>query len=149
MTSPSDIKPREGDLPGASWDNYVIGDKLPATRFTITQEELPENHIAIDSDPKGVLIDGRRAAVPSVLFVYLMAVFYRKYPPTQGGIMSGNKISFFHPIWADEDTEIVGTGEVLEKFEKKGRRYIRYAAEFALADGTKVARAVNTSTFPN
>src|ERR1044072_6806618 len=148
MTRPSEIKPREGDLPGATWDSYIIGDQLPETRFTITPDIVDESSTASDVDADDYQLDGRPVAVPSVLCVYLMAVFYRKYPPLQGGIMAGNKFSFFHPIWADEDTEIVGTGQVEEKFEKKGRKYIRYSASFALPDGTPVARAVNTSTFP-
>src|ERR1700761_1541709 len=108
MTRPSDVKPREGDLPGATWDQYVIGEKLPETRFTITPEIIQEYAEAINADPRGIALEGRRAAVPSVLFVYLMAVFYRKYPPMQGGIMSGNKMSFYHPIWADENTDLIG-----------------------------------------
>lgn len=148
MTRPSDIKPREGDQPGATWDSYIIGDRLPETRFTITPEIVQEYQTSIDADPKGYEIDGRPVAVPSVLAVYLMAVFYRKYPPLQGGIMAGNSFSFYGPIWADEETVIVGTGQIEEKFEKKGRKYIRYSADFARADGSKIARAVNTSTFP-
>jgi hypothetical protein len=148
MTRPTDIKPREGDLPGTTWDQYVLGDVLPEIRFTITRDIVREYAVAIEADPEGYPVDGRKAAVPSVLAVYLMSVLYRKYPPLQGGIMAGNKFSFFNPIWADEDTEIIGSGKIEEKFEKKGRRYIRYSAHFTRADGTPVATAVNTSTFP-
>ncbi|MDR7034151.1 hypothetical protein [Mesorhizobium sp. BE184] len=150
MTRPSDIKPREGDLPGSKFDDFEIGAKLPETRFTITPDIVAEYARAVESDPRGFEIDGKRAALPSVLFVYLMSVFYRRYPPAQGGIMAGNRMAFFSPIWADEDTDIVGTGQVEEKFTKKGRNYIRYSAVFHRADnGQKIAEAVNTSTFPN
>ena len=148
MTRPSEIKPREGERPGTTWDRYILGDSLPETRFTITPDIIREYAVAIEADPEGYLVDGRKAAVPSVLAVYLMSVLYRKYPPLQGGIMAGNRFSFHHPIWADEDTEIVGSGRIEEKFEKKGRKYIRYSVVFARADGTKIAQAVNTSTFP-
>jgi len=148
MTRPSEIKPREGDRPGTTWDQYVLGDELPEIRFTITPDIVREYAIAVEADPAGYPVDGRKAAVPSVLAVYLMSVLYRKYPPLQGGIMAGNKFSFFNPIWADEDTEIVGKGRIEEKFEKKGRKYVRYSADFSTPDGTPIARAVNTSTFP-
>src|SRR5579864_5955310 len=105
MTRPSEIKPREGDHPGTTWDQYVLGDRLPETRFTITPGIIREYALAIEADPKGYPVDGRQAAVPSALAVYLMSVLYRKYPPLQGGIMAGNKFSLYHPIWADEDTE--------------------------------------------
>ena len=148
MTRPSEIKPREGERPGTTWDTYVIGDTLPETRFTVTPDVIREYAEAVDGMADGYDVDGRKAALPSVLAVYLMSVLYRKYPPAQGGVMAGNTFSFHHPIWANEDTEIVGTGRIEEKFEKKGRRYVRYSAEFTTGDGTLVCRATNTSTFP-
>ena len=118
--------------------------------FTITPDIIAEYAKAVESDPKGIEVDGRRAALPSVLFVYLMSVFYRRYPPAQGGIMAGNVLRSYQPIWIDEETEIVGTGRVEEKFTKKGRNYIRYSAVFHRADtGEKIAEAINTSTFPD
>ena len=148
MTRPSDIKPREGERPGTPFANYVLGDELPEIRFTVTPDIIREYARAIEADVEGYDVDGRKAAVPSVLAVCLMSVLYRKYPPLQGGIMAGNKFSFFNPIWADEDTEVIGYGRIEEKFTKKGRNYIRYSAHFKRADGTPIASAVNTSTFP-
>lgn len=149
MTRPSEIKPREGEVAGSKFSDFEIGAELPETRFTITPDIIAEYATAVESDPKGIEIEGRRAALPSVLFVYLMSVFYRRYPPAQGGIMAGNVLRSFSPIWADEDTEVVGTGKVEEKFTKKGRNYIKYSAVFHRADnGEKIAEAVNTSTFP-
>ncbi|HTK12550.1 MAG TPA: hypothetical protein VL402_02000 [Xanthobacteraceae bacterium] len=148
MTRPSDVKPREGDRPGTTWDQYILGDELPEVRFKIAPDIMREYAVAVEGDPKGYPVDGRMAAIPSVLAVYLMSVLYRKYPPLQGGIMAGNKFSFFNPIWADEEIEIVGRGKIEEKFEKKGRKYIRYSAHFTRTDGTPIATAVNTSTFP-
>lgn len=150
MTRPSEIKPREGDLPGSRFVDFEIGAELPETRFTITPDIIAEYAKAVESDPEGIEVDGRRAALPSVLFVYLMSVFYRRYPPAQGGIMAGNVLRSYHPIWIDEETEVVGTGRVEEKFTKKGRNYIRYSAVFHRADtGEKIAEAINTSTFPD
>jgi len=148
MTRPSDIKPREGDVPGTTFEQYVIGETFPEVRFTITPDIIDEYTRSVDGDVQAYKIGGRPVALPSVLCVYLMAVMYRKYPPLQGGIMAGNKFSFHGPIWADEETEIVGTGKVENKFEKRGRRYIQYSATFKNGRGEHIATAVNTSTFP-
>lgn len=149
MTRPSEIKPREGDQPGTVYSDYEIGSKLPELRFTITPEIMREYAGLVDGSADGYAIDGRRAALPSVISVYFMAVLYQKYPPQQGGIMAGNKFTFHRPIWADEPIEIIGTGEIKNKFEKRGRRYVSYLAEFRTSSGELVSTALNTSTFPN
>ncbi|GFG54560.1 hypothetical protein CQY20_00235 [Mycolicibacterium agri] len=149
MTRPTDVKPREGDRPGTRWDEFEVGAELPSFDFTISPEIVAEYHRAIEQEPAGYSLDGRKVAIPSVLSVYLMAVLYRRYPPAQGGIMAGNKFRYYGPISAETDTKIVASGEIVEKFEKRGRRYVRYAARFAHSDGSLIAEAENISTFPN
>jgi len=149
MTRPSDVKPREGEVRGTRWEEYVVGDHLPEMRFTLTPDVIREYEEAIDCTHERHEADGRHVAVPSVLCVYLMAVLYRKYPPAQGGIMAANDFDFHAPIRADVDTDIVADGRIEEKFEKRGRKYVRYSVQFRrVHDGELIATAVNTSTFP-
>ena len=123
MTRPSEVKPREGDQPAALYKDWTVGVEFPPLPFTITPDIVREYNSAVDADPANYVINGRQAAPPNVVVVYMMAVMYRLYPPQQGGIMIGNTIQFHNPIWADEDTEVIGTGRVTDKFEKKGRKY--------------------------
>jgi hypothetical protein len=148
MTRPSDVKPREGDQPASLYKDWQVGAQFPELSFSITPDIVDEYFAVTSSDKGNFVIEGRQAAPPNVLAVYMMAVMYRKYPPQQGGIMIGNTFSFFHPIWADETTEVVGSGQVTEKFEKKGRKYICYTVDFARADGTKLCSVLHTSAFP-
>ncbi|VCU68031.1 hypothetical protein PIGHUM_00078 [Pigmentiphaga humi] len=148
MTRPSEVKPREGDLPAALFKDWQIGAEFPELHFTITPEVIDEYLSVVSGTPGAYVIDGRRAAPPNVVAVYLMAVMYRKYPPQQGGIMIGNTFSFHHPIWADEETEVIGSGRLEDKYEKKGRKYICYSVEFRRADGQKLTSIVHTSAFP-
>jgi hypothetical protein len=78
----------------------------------------------------------------------MMAVMYRKYPPQQGGIMIGNTVQFHSPVWADEDTEVVGSGRVTSKAERRGRKYISYDVDFKRPDGTLLMSVNHTSSFP-
>lgn len=150
MTRPSEVKPREGDLPGAKWEEFEVGAELPRFTFTVTPDIVKEYSDAIDCDLSQHRLDGRTVAVPSVLCVYLMAVLYRRYPPAQGGIMASNKFRYHSPIHADADTVVVASGRVIEKFEKRGRRYVRYTARFESEEaGRLIAEAENVSTFPN
>jgi hypothetical protein len=148
MTRPSDVKPREGDQPAALYKDWQVGAEFPELRFTIPPDVIEEYLSVVNADPANYVIDGRQAAPPNVIAVYLMAVMYRKYPPQQGGIMVGNTISFFHPIWADETTEVIGSGRLTDKYEKKGRKYICYTVDFHRADGQKLTSINHTSAFP-
>jgi hypothetical protein len=149
MTRPSDVKPREGEVRGTRFEEYVVHDSLPELRFTLTPDVVREYEAAINCGHARHELDGEPVAVPSVLCVYLMAVLYRKYPPAQGGIMAANDFEFHSPLRAEVDTEIVADGRIEEKFEKRGRQYVRYSVQFRRADdGAVIATAVNTSTFP-
>ena len=148
MTRPSDVKPREGDQPAALYKDWEVGAEFPALTFTITRDIVQEYSTVTATDPENFVIDGRQAAPTNVVLVYMMAVMYRKYPPQQGGIMIGNTIAFHSPIWADEDTVVVGTGRLTDKFEKKGRKYICYDVEFKRPAGTLIAAVNHTSAFP-
>jgi hypothetical protein len=146
---PTDVKPREGEVRGTRFDEYVVGEPLPELHFTLTPEVIQEYAVAVNCTHEGHEVNGQPVAVPSVLCVYLMAVLYRRYPPAQGGIMAGNDFDFHTPLRADVETKLVADGRIEEKFEKRGRQYVRYSVRIRrLDDDALVATAVNTSTFP-
>lgn len=149
MMRPVDVKPREGEVRGTRFEEYVLHEPLPDLDFTLTPEVIREYALAVDAD---IAIAGEHGpvALPSVLCVYLMAVLYRKYPPAQGGIMAGNEFEFHQEIPADAETRVVANGRIEAMFEKRGREYIQYSVEFRTkADGALLATALNTSTFPS
>jgi hypothetical protein len=148
MTRPSEIKPREGEQPASLYKDWTVGAEFPPLPFTVTPDIVREYMSVVDADPKNYVIDGRQAAPPNVLFVYMMAVMYRLYPPQQGGIMLGNTVEFHNPVWADEDTQVVGSGRVTDKYEKKGRKIICYDVDFKRPDGTMIMSVNHMSAFP-
>lgn len=148
MTRPSEVKPREDEQAPALYKDWVIGVEFPPLEFTVTPDIVKEYVSVTDTDLSNHVIDGRQAAPTNVLVVYMMAVLYRLYPPQQGGIMIGNTIQFHNPVWADEDTVVVGTGRLTDKYEKKGRKYICYDVEFKRKDGTLLMSVNHTSAFP-
>lgn len=85
MTRPSDIKPREDEQRGTTYEDYVIGDTLPPLRFTVTPEIMQEYASVVDGSASGYDVGPRKAALPSVLQVYFMAVLYSKYPLSKAG----------------------------------------------------------------
>jgi hypothetical protein len=148
VTRPSELKPREDEVVGAKYAEWDVGSSLPILEFSITPEIWTEYASVIDADAKGHVIDGRPAALPSVIAVYLFSVLYQKYPPQQGGIFADQKFNFHHPIWADETTHIRATGRIETKFEKRGRKHLVWSATFATDKGQKIASSVSTCIFP-
>jgi hypothetical protein len=148
MTRPSDIKPREDSVPGTPFSGFKVGAKLDELRFTITPAIVEEYFASVEADPQLYRIDGRQAAPPNVLLPYMTCALYRNYPPIQGIVMAEVEMRFHHPIWANEDTEIVVNGEIIDKFEKKGRRYVRWKANYKRADGQPIAELVNQFNVP-
>jgi len=148
MTRPSEVKIREGTTPGTAYDAFVVGAKLDPVRFQITPEIVEEYMASVEADRALYKLNGRQVAPPNVLFVYMTGVIYRKYPPIQGIVMAEVDVRWHNPIWADETTEVIGEGQVTRKFEKRGRRYIGWRAEFRRADGVKLATLDNAFHVP-
>lgn len=148
MTRPSEIKPREGSVPGTLYDTYEEGKALGPVRFEITPEICEEYFEAVQSDRSLYRLDGRQAAPPNVLLPYMTVPIYQTYPPNQGIVMAELDLRCQSPIWADETTPVVATGKVLRKFERRGRRFVQWEAQFAREGGPVLARLTNTFHIP-
>jgi hypothetical protein len=148
MTRPSDIKPREGSVAGTTFDAFEEGKALGPVRFDITPEICQEYFDAVQSDRALYRVDGRLAAPPNVLLPYMTVPVYQTYPPNQGIVMAEVDLRWTAPIWADETTPVVATGRILRKFEKRGRRYVQWEAQFARDKGEVFATLTNTFHVP-
>lgn len=148
MTHPTDIKPREGDQAGTPWQAFTTNAPLPPVEFTITPEIVADYAAAVAADAETYQIDGRPVAPPNVLAVYLLAVLYRQYPPIQGIILAKQNWRWHRPIWADEATDIVAEGHVVQTYEKRGKGYVQWQARFANRQGETIATAENTVYLP-
>ena len=148
MTRPSEIRLREDELPGATSAEFEVGVALPELRFTITPDVIADYLAAVDADPALYVLDGRPVAPPNVLSVYLMPVLYRRYPPIQGIIQAEVAWRWHHPIYADEETDVVVTGSIVEREQRRGKWFVRWTAAFHRADGALLAEAANRFNLP-
>lgn len=134
MTRPAEVKIREDSVPGTKFDQFEVGAQLPLVPFTITPDIVDEYMTAIEADRALYQLDGRLVAPPNILALYMTSTVYQKYPPLQGIIMISVAFDFHQPIWGDEDNDIILTGTITEKFEKKGRKYVRWEGRYSRAD---------------
>jgi hypothetical protein len=148
MTRPSEIKPREGSVPGTTYAQFVEGRELGPVRFQITPDICEEYINAVEADKQLYRVDGRQAAPPNVLLPYMTVPMYQTYPPNQGIVMAELDMRFHSPIWADETTDVVASGRVTRKFEKRGRRYIEWEATFRRENGPVIATLTNRFHIP-
>ena len=148
MTWPATIRIREGEFPGTPAAAFEVGAALPELRFTITPDVIAEYVAAVDAHPSLLMHDGRPVAPPNVLDVYLMPAMYRRYPPIQGIVQAEVSWTWRHPIYADEATEIVVSGRIEERYQRRGKWFVVWSARFHRTDGVLLAEAVNRIYVP-
>ena len=148
MTRPSEIKPREGSVPGTPYGDFVEGMELKPVSFDITPAIVDEYIESVEADADLYMVDGRRAAPPNVIFPYMTVPLYCTYPPIQGIVMAEVDMQWHTPIWADETTKVVAAGKILKKFEKRGRYYVEWEGTFSRLDNTPIATLVNCFHVP-
>ncbi|GAA4341683.1 hypothetical protein GCM10023144_42770 [Pigmentiphaga soli] len=148
MTRPIDLRPKEDAVLGTRFADLEIGKKLNPIRFTLTRDFMKEYAAAVQADPDGYDVDGRKAALPLTLAPYMAAVLTNTYRPQDGGIVTRQKWSFHRPLWMDEDLDIVATGYLKDKYERRGRLVHVHAAEFRTVDGELIASAERGCIWP-
>jgi len=148
MTRPSEIKPREGSVPGTPYATFAEGAQLGPVSFDITPEIVQEYFTASQADPSLYVVDGRQAAAPNVILPYMTVPVYQTYPPIQGIVMAELEMNWHRPIWADETTRVTATGTIVSKFEKRGRKYVQWRGVFADDKGQPLAELLNTFHVP-
>jgi len=146
MTRPVEIKPRDAGRPGSEYENWAVGVPFAELTFEITPDICDEYAVAITGRPDGYVIGGKRAAIPSIFGLYLNAVLHRTYYPNHG-VMVDTRFRFHRPVWADETTWVRATGHIKDKFEKRGRKYMKWSAEFIGRDGNAILSADTTVAF--
>ena len=148
MTRPVEIRPPEDAVKGAKFADLEEGRELNPVRFNLTRDYLRDYATAVDAEVEGYDVNGRKAALPLSLAPFMAAVLTNTYRPQDGGIVTSQKWQFHRPIWMDEDLEIIATGRLKSKYEKRGRLYHVHAAEFRTLDGELVARAERACIWP-
>lgn len=150
MTRPSEVKIAEETTPGTAYEQFSVGADVATIEFDITPEIVDEYIAAVEADREIYRLGDRPVAPPNVLFVYMTGALYQKYPPIQGIVMAEAELSWHALIWADETTRVRASGTITDKFEKRGRRYIRWRANFERAtDGCLLAVLENTFNVPS
>lgn len=149
MTIPSAIRPREGEQPGTPFAAFEPGAALGPLDFSIdaaVADAWAELH--------GADRDWYRAAgghdgglvPPGVLALYLVPVLYLRYPPAQGIVLTHQRFAYHRPLHAGEP--LTALGRIEEKYERRGRRFVRWSAVYRAGDGALVAEATNTLMLP-
>jgi hypothetical protein len=147
MTRPAEVRVRE-DAAGTRFEAYSVGERTGRLAFTLEPAFVDEFVAAAGVDASLYRVDGRAAAPPQVLTLFLMGTLHRRYPPLPGTVMAGLEMELHAPIWRDEATPIVSEGEILDKAERKGRRFVTWRAEYRRARGGLLARITNTFVVP-
>jgi acyl dehydratase len=146
VTIPSTIRLREGEQPGTAYEGFEVGASLGPVEFTI-DAGIADAWLELH-EGDGAWYRAAGGIVPSsVLSLYLLPVLYQRYPPLQGIVLTRQQFAFHRPLRAGEP--LTAAGRVVEKYERRGRQFIRWSAEFRTADGTLVVDAANSFMLPS
>lgn len=151
MTKPREIRLREGDQPGAKYEEFEVGKKFPPLRFTVDREVI-DDYLRICHGDRDYYLGNNEwsevVAPASTLSVYQLPVLYQSYPPDQGIVLTHQKFTFHQPIRPDR--EIIAEGVVVEKYERRGKHYIHWKAEYRdAASSTLIAETENRFMLPD
>ena len=149
MTIPRTIRPREDEQPGTPFEAYTAGEPLGPLHFTIdagTAEAYRELHGGDGDWYRNAGGDQGPLVPPTLIALYLLPVIYTRYPPLQGIVLTQQRFAFHRPLRAGDP--LVATGRVLETYERRGRQFVRWQAEFRTAAGDLAVEAQNTFMLP-
>lgn len=150
MTRPQEIRVREGDRPGAKYEDFEVGRKFPPLRFTI-EPEVIEQYLKICHGDRDYYLGrnefGEPIAPASTLSVYQLPVLYQIYPPDQGIVLTHQRFTFHAPIRPNRP--IVAEGEVTDKYERRGKRFVAWQATYRDEDGNLIAETQNSFMLPD
>jgi hypothetical protein len=148
VTRPSELRVKEDAHAGTVFDAYRVGERFGPLRFTLKPAFIDEyvnaSGVAVDL----YQVNGRAAAPPQILLLYLMATLHQRYRPLPATVMAELAVELCNPIWRDEETEVLAEGVIEAKAERRGRRYVTWSAEFRSGDGRALARITNTFIVP-
>jgi hypothetical protein len=148
MTRPADVRIREDARSGTCFEQYVVGERTGPLRFVLEPAFVDEYIDATGIDATLHRVDGRAAAPPLVLALFLMGTLHQRYPPLPGTVMVELTLECLAPIWRDQPTRIVSEGEILAKAQRRDRRFVTWRADFRRDDGELLARLTNTFIVP-
>lgn len=124
------------------FEEIEVGKPFLPETARLTRELIEEYRAVVgDWNP---LYDGSspqadRLAPPTFGSLYLFSVFHNTYPPAPGRLHTSLDFEFLEP-WREGDT-ITVEGSVLDKYVKRGRKYLLFALTFTDQHGVEVARA--------
>lgn len=112
-------------------DTLKVGDKVGEVEIGITEEMIDAYAAAVgDFNPIYMEKDtsGRRIAHPELLPKYAMAKLWEPTLDLMPNIRAKQAFTYYQPIRTG--TKYKATGYVAEKYEKKGRLFITFEADF-------------------
>jgi len=149
MTRPVELRAREDASVGTAFAAFCVGERFGPLRFELEPTFIDEYIRASGIDESLYYIEGRAVAPPQVLTLFLMPTLHKRYPPLPGAVMATLEVELRNPIWRNEVTNVVSEGVIEEKFERRGRRYVTWSAEYRRAEGTVLAKITNTFVAPS
>jgi len=127
-----------------TFDKINVGDELVPREF-ILSEDLIQQYEKIIGTNLFYSKDspfGYRIAPPSIATAFLVHSFYATYPQLErvsGRLHAKQEFEFIRPLRSGQ--KFVTTGRVVDKYIKRGKKYICYELIYKDIDGNELIKA--------
>jgi hypothetical protein len=120
---------------GPSWDDLQVGLKVGPLTYTITPDMVADFCAALPTGtaPYAAGAADKAAVMPPTLLTTDYVALLHGQLELGWGLMARHSLKIRHPIRVGET--VIVTGEITDKYERKGRHYWTLRYEVRNADG--------------
>lgn len=137
------------------WKDMEIDQEFEPLVFDVT-EQFVKDTIEVTGDNNPIYLDetsakeasfpGRVAPQAAAMIFGRLAFLGEKYRPAPGGMIMGISFHFIKPVLVGD--EITSQAKVIEKFEKKGKKFFKLRVESRNKNGELVSVMEQTGILP-
>jgi acyl dehydratase len=125
------------------YEDIQVGQRFAPDTFVLGRGDIDGYMRIVAAQgraPDGEPLDGVVVASPTLAAVHIFRAYYAAYPPSPGRLHAAVEFSFLRP-WT-VGASITVNGVVTDKYEKRGRRYVRFELSFSDGEGNELTRAL-------
>lgn len=128
-------------MAGMKYDDVTVGDPIGPGIHEVTATVAREYHEAIDASHPRLTGGGSGLVEPSILGRLALSTLTGQ-EGGEGMIHAKQQFEFSSPVTVGDT--VIAEGEISDKYERRGRKYVEADIELRTPDGTTLGRSVIT-----
>ena len=127
-------------MPGLRYREVEIGDPIGPAEYEVTGEVADDYHESIDVSHPRFTSEDSRLVEPTILGRFASETVSCRYPG-EGRIYAQGEFEFSSPVRVGQT--VIAEGEISDKYQERGRKYVEFDVKLRTDDGTRLGRNVS------